>query len=64
VYDCPPLDELIALVLTSKNTGVDIFSSTLGLLDRPALFEKYIRRWIIEGYEEVERLRTLHEKKG
>jgi len=54
--DDPILDKLVSLVLTSQITGVDIFPTTLGLLDRPALFETKIRPWILEGIEEYQRI--------
>ncbi|HEY45705.1 MAG TPA: hypothetical protein G4O14_02840 [Anaerolineae bacterium] len=49
----PLLSAYISIVLQSINTGVDIFPSTLGVLDRPIFFERYFRRWVREAYDEL-----------
>lgn len=49
------LNEYIALVLSSSSTGADIFPASMGLLQRPSFFERYLRPWILEGMEERRR---------
>lgn len=52
--DDPLLSAYISIVLQSKNTDVDVFPSTMGVLDRPMFFERYFRCWIDEAIEEID----------
>ena len=40
----------MALVHQEQTYGTPLFSG--GLLERPALWERYIRPWILEGFQE------------
>lgn len=57
--DDPVLTQYIYLVLLSRNTGVDIFPSTVGLLDRPAFFTQCLQRWIDEGVNEAQKIHEV-----
>ena len=48
----PILDHYIILARTQEKLGTPVFSC--GLLDRPAMWERSIRPWILEGFQELE----------
>ena len=52
------LNEYISLVLNAATTQTEIFPASLGLLGRPAFFERYLRHWITEGMEELRKTRS------
>lgn len=45
------LNHYVMLVRLEEKLGVPAFSG--GLLDRPAFWERYIRPWIKEGFQEL-----------
>lgn len=45
------LNNYMQLVLEANRLGVDIFSG--GLLDRPQLFYRYVRPFILAGFKEL-----------
>ena len=55
--DDPILNHLILLARTEEKTGTSCFS--VGLLDRPALWERFVRPWILEGIQEKRKLIEL-----
>lgn len=59
--DDPILNQYLALVLAEQETGVPLYD--LPLLDRPAFFERKIRPWILEGYQERAKISELSAKK-
>jgi hypothetical protein len=55
--DDPILNHYILLARTEEKTGISCFSG--GLLDRPALWERFVRPWILEGIQEKRKLIEL-----
>jgi hypothetical protein len=55
--DDPILEQYIALVTTAEVSGAPIFS--IGVLERPALWERFVRPWITEGFQELSKLKQL-----
>lgn len=52
----PYLNHYIILCLEADTTGQSIFSG--GILDRPHLFERYVHRYITEGYQEQAKINS------
>jgi len=53
----PFLNHYIVLVQLEDKLGIPAFSG--GLLDRPAFWERYIRPWIKEGFQELTTISDL-----
>jgi hypothetical protein len=59
--DDPILNQLLNLITAEQNTGVPLY--TLPLLERPTFFERMIRPWILEGFQEREKMAEFTRKR-
>lgn len=55
--DDPILNQYISLVRLEEKTGIPV--CTGGLIDRPIFWERHIRPWILEGFQELQTISDL-----
>lgn len=55
--DDPILNQYISLVRLEEKLGIPAFTG--GLLDRPIFWERHIRPWILEGFQELQIISDL-----
>ena len=55
--DDPILNQYISLIRLEEKIGVSIFTG--GLLNRPIFWERHIRPWILEGFQELQTISDL-----
>jgi hypothetical protein len=51
--DDPVLSEILLLIINSIHTGRYLYQSPL---EEPAFYQKYLRRWVEEGLEELSKI--------
>ena len=50
------LDEILLIIINSIQTGRQLYSNPL---KEPAFYQKYLRRWVDEGLEELAKINKL-----
>ena len=53
------LDQILLIVINAIQTGRQLYSNPL---EEPAFYQKYLRRWVDEGLEELMKVKRLEEK--
>jgi hypothetical protein len=60
-FDDPVLDDILSLIINSIQTERHLYNSPL---EEPAFYQKYLRRWVEEGLEELKDIKRANEKSG